>query len=99
MVYLLLKLNATKKTRFKHWEGQLPRFVKYLRKWSEVGVVKLHNSTKPKIYDRGKTCMLVGYSTIHAGDTYRMWDPDSQRVSRDVVWTGKMYFSDPKWID
>ena len=30
-----------------------------------------------------------------------MWDPDSQRVhlSRDVVWTGKMYFSDPEWID
>jgi hypothetical protein len=30
-----------------------------------------------------------------------MWDLDSQRVhlSRDVVWTGKMYFSDPEWID
>ncbi len=79
----------------------MPRFVKYLKQWGEAGVVKLNNSMTPKIYDRGMTCMLVGYSNIHAGDTYRMWDPNSQQVhlSSNVVWNGKMYFLDPKWIN
>jgi hypothetical protein len=58
---IIVEVEGNKKTRFEHWEGQLPRFVKYLRKWGEAGVVKLDNSTTPKIYDRGKTCMLVGY--------------------------------------
>jgi hypothetical protein len=38
--------------------------------------------------------MFVGYSTAHAGDTYRMWDPRSRRVhiTRDIRWLNKMYF-------
>jgi hypothetical protein len=36
----------------------------------------------------------VGYCLNHAGDTFRMWDPDTKRVhlSQDIVWTGRMYF-------
>jgi hypothetical protein len=39
--------------------------------------------------------MFVGYCLNHAGNTFRMWDPDTKRVhlSRDIVWTGKMYFN------
>jgi hypothetical protein len=38
--------------------------------------------------------MFVGYCLNHAGDTVRMWDPDTKRVhlSRDIMWTGRMYF-------
>jgi hypothetical protein len=38
--------------------------------------------------------MFVGYFLNHAGDTVRMWDPDTKRVhlSRDILWTGRMYF-------
>jgi hypothetical protein len=38
--------------------------------------------------------MFVGYCLNHAGDKFRMWDPDTKRVhlSQDIVWTGKMYF-------
>ena len=69
---MVVKINNICQTRFEHWEGQLPRFFNYLRTWGEAGVVKLRTATTPKIYDRGKTCMLVGYSMIHGGDTYRM---------------------------
>jgi hypothetical protein len=38
--------------------------------------------------------MFVGYCLNHARDTVRMWDPDTKRVhlSRNIVWTGRMYF-------
>jgi hypothetical protein len=70
-------------------------FVKNLRECGEVGIIKLRTSTTPKIYDRGKPCMFVGYCLNHAGDTFRLWDPDTKRVhlSQDIVWTGKMYFN------
>jgi hypothetical protein len=39
--------------------------------------------------------MFVGYCLNHAGDTFRMWDPDTKRVhlSHDIVWTGNTYQS------
>jgi hypothetical protein len=69
---VLVEIDGVLKTRFEHWEGTLPRFLRYLRKWGESGVLKLRTSTTPKIYDRGKVCMFVGYSPNHAGDTFRM---------------------------
>ena len=92
---VLVDVNGVLKTRFEHWEGKLPSFTQHLRKWGEAGVVKLRTSTTPKIYDRGKVCMFVGYSHNHAGDTFRMWDPESKRVhlSRDIVWLNKMFFN------
>jgi hypothetical protein len=90
----VIEIDNKKLTQFEHWENQLPRFVKNLREWGEAGIVKLRTSTTPKIYDRGKPCKFVGYCLNHAGDTSRMWDPDTKRVhlSRDIVWTGRMYF-------
>jgi hypothetical protein len=92
---VLVNVDGVLKTRIEHWEGKLPSFVQYLRKWGEAEVVKLQTSTTPKIYDRGKVCMFVGYSRNHAGDTLHMWDPETKRVhlSRDIVWLNKMYFN------
>jgi len=91
---ILVEVDGVIKTRFEYFEGELPKFSKYLRTWGEAGVVKLKSPHLPKIYNRGKTCMFIGYSLNHAGDTYRMWDPDSKRVhlSRDIVWLNKMFF-------
>jgi len=51
----------------------------------------------PKLADRGKNCMMIGYAHDHGGDTYRMWDKNMGRVhvSRDVVWMRRMYFPSP----
>ena len=42
--------------------------------------------------------MFVGYATDHAGDCYRMWDPNTNRVhaARDVVWLKPMCFRQPQ---
>jgi hypothetical protein len=71
-VLTVIELEDKKLTHFEYWEGHLPRFVNNLRKWGEIGIVKLHTNTTPKIYDRGKPCMFVGYCLNHAGDTFRM---------------------------
>jgi hypothetical protein len=90
---VLVEIDSVLKTQFKHWEGTLRGFLRYLRKWGEARVVKLRTSTTPKIYDRKKVCMFVGYSPNHAGDTFRMWDPETKQVhvSRDILWLNKMY--------
>ena len=48
---------------------------------------------KSKISDKGKEAFFVGYATEHAGDVYRMYDPNTKRIkiSRDVRWMGKFY--------
>ena len=45
--------------------------------------------------------MMVGYAKQHAGDTYRMWDPNTKRVhvTRDVIWLNKMFFKEKSTID
>jgi hypothetical protein len=99
---VLVEIDGVLKTQFEHWEYTLPRLLQYLRKWREAGVVKLRTSTTPKIYDRGKVCMFVGYSPNHAGDTFRMWDLETKQVhvSRDILWLNKMYFNQTtEWIN
>jgi hypothetical protein len=41
---VLVNIDRVSKTRFEHWEGKLPSFVQYLRKWREAGVMKLQTS-------------------------------------------------------
>ena len=47
---------------------------------------------------KGVACMFIGYSTDHAGDCYRMWNPKTNHVhtTRDVLWLKRMYFTRPK---
>jgi hypothetical protein len=65
---VLVEIDGVLKTQFEHWEATLPQFLQYLRKWGEARVVKFRTSTTPKIYDRRKVCMFVGYSPNHAGN-------------------------------
>ena len=46
---------------------------------------------RTKIDSRGKISSFVGYSTQHAGDVYRLRNPQTSRVihSRDEKWIGK----------
>jgi hypothetical protein len=47
--------------------------------------------------DRGVQCMLVGYALDHAGDCYRMWNPDTNGIheTRDVIWLRRMFYEKP----
>ena len=48
---------------------------------------------RTKIDPGGKISLFVGYSTQHAGDVYRLLNPETSRVihSRDVKWIGKTW--------
>ncbi len=39
--------------------------------------------------------VFVGYADGHAGNCYRMYNPVTSRVSvtRDIIWMGRMYFT------
>jgi hypothetical protein len=72
-----------------------PEYARELRTFGEIGVVTDHTKRKiaGKLEDRGRTCMFVGYAHNHAGDVYRMFTLDTQKVimSRDIIWLNKVY--------
>ena len=72
--------NGVTQTRYENWNGQIPSFAYHLRTWGEAGVVCLRDLKTPKIHDKGITCMFVGYSIAHTGNTYRMFDPKTGRI-------------------
>ena len=89
-------VDGTEATRYQHFYGvkKNPAWAAHLRTWGEAGTVKTVSSNEAKLADRGTQCMFVGYATDHAGDVYRMYDPDTKRVhiTRDVIWLKRMYF-------
>jgi hypothetical protein len=89
------EINGSKKTRAEHWGMELPKYTKHLKVWGEAGVVKIKKIGTPKLANRGKVCMMVGYADSHAGDCYRMYDDDTKLVhlTRDIRWLKRMYYN------
>ena len=85
--------NGITKTRYEHAGFKIPKFVKYLRTFSEAGIVK--NGKDGKVGDRRKSMVFVGYADEHTGNCYRMYNPVTSgvNVTRDVIWLGRMYFT------
>ena len=88
------EVDGEVKTRMEHWGMSLPKWTAALRTWGEAGVVTLKQKMRPKMEDKGLTCMLVGYAEDHAEGVYRMWNPTTGGIheSRDVTWLKRMYF-------
>jgi hypothetical protein len=73
---LVVTTVGTKKaTRHEHFNGNNPKWMKFLRTWGEAGTVKVKTKTTPKLADRGVHCMFIGYADDHDGNVYRMWNP------------------------
>ena len=91
---VVVEINGVTKTRLEHWGAALPKWSNALRTWDEEGVVTLKSKMNPKMANKGKACMFVGYAPQHAEGVYRMWDPTTKRihVTRDIVWLRRMYF-------
>ena len=72
-----------------------PGFIHHLRISREIGFVQTHRQIgyKFKISGKGKVAFFVGYTTEHAGDVYRMYNPNTKgiKISRDIRWMGKFY--------
>jgi transposase InsO family protein len=73
--------------------GTLPRWIRHLRIFGEVGIVTDHanRKIKGKLRDRGFSAMMLGYSDDHEGNVYRLLKLKTGRVihSRDVTWLNK----------
>lgn len=88
------EVNGVVKTRIEHYGSEIPHFAKHLHTWGEAGTVK--TGKDGKVGDRGVTCMLIGYANDHEGNVFRMFNPNTNRVTetRDVTWLGRMYYSE-----
>jgi hypothetical protein len=92
--FTVIEIQGKADTRYVHWCGENPKFTNHLHVWGEAGTVKIKSDKTPKLADRGVQCVFVGYALGHSGDTYRMWNPDTDRVhqTRDVIWLQQMYY-------
>jgi hypothetical protein len=73
----------------------LPLWTKNLCTYGEAGTVK--ESRCGKVLDRGVTMMFIGYNQENPENCFRMFNPESGRVTltRDIIWLGWMYY--PRW--
>ena len=95
---MVINIDGKLATRYMHKYGSDPAYAKHLRTWGEAGTVTLKGTFPGKLADRGVQCMMVGYALQHTGDTYRMWDPNTNRIhtTRDIIWLKRMFY--PKII-
>ena len=94
---MIVKVDGEEKTRYEHWCGKIPGFVKHLKVWGEAGTVKIKSIGTPKVADRGIHCMYCGPALNHPVDCHRMWDPKTDRLreTRDVIWLHRMFYAKP----
>ena len=74
--------------------GKLPTWMYELRTFGEIAVVSENTAGfKDKLEDRGRVCMMVGYSDNHPSGTYRFVNLNTNKIiySRDVRWMSKTW--------
>ena len=61
---------------------------KHLVEWGRIGYVTIRTKIQKKWRDRSIKMIMVGYALDHTPDTYRMYNPETNKVvlSRDVRW-------------
>ena len=69
------------------WYGQDSRILDHLVKWGRIGYVKDRGNLK-KLDAKSTKMVCMGYADNHAGDVYRMYNPDTGTIiaTRDVTW-------------
>eukprot|EP00957_Ditylum_brightwellii_P062757 4762777-Ditylum_brightwellii.AAC.1 len=65
---VVVEVNGVKSTKYEHFCGKLPIFLKYLKQWGKAGTVKVQIKTTPKLDDCSITCMMIGYAIKHKAD-------------------------------
>ena len=76
------------KTQYEHAGHNIPKFIKYLRTFSEAGIVK--DKKDGKDGNRGITMLFMGYADGQAGNCCRMYNPVTSQVceTQDIIWCG-----------
>ena len=75
--------------------GYRTKYETHLRTFGEIAVMTKSNTNKvnAKLDDRGMICIFLGYPKDHAGDTYRVLNPQTNKtmITRDLIWLHKLY--------
>ena len=73
--------NKIEKTPYERFYGQdeLPRYVKNLRSFGEVGVILKNGKMKSKIVNKGQRAIMVGYGVQNGNGVYRMYKMNKKR--------------------
>ena len=87
--------DKEEKSPHERFYNQTTKYETHLKVFGEVGIVTKSNTskTKAKLDNRGIPCIFVGYPKNHTGETYRMFNPITNKtiITRDIIWTNKMY--------
>jgi hypothetical protein len=69
------------------WYGTLPKLLNNLVQFGRIGYVTIRTPTA-KLTPKSLKMVMMGYAPDHAGDVYRMYNPETKRIveSRDVTW-------------
>ena len=80
---------------YKRFYGEELKIVRFLRKFGEMAIVTFRKGStgRFKTDNKGRACVMVGYSLNHPDETYQMFDMKTKKViiSRDVRWLNKNY--------
>ena len=70
------------------WYESVPKLHGSLIRWGQIGYVTIRSKKVPKLAAKSVKCVCVGYAEDHASDCYRMFNPETGKVSisRDVTW-------------
>ena len=84
--------KGSKWTPYYLFYGKDAPYAKYLQVFGQLGIVKVLQPTN-KLSNKGLKAIFVGYAEKHAGNVYRLVNPNTNRIilSRDVKWLSKRY--------
>ena len=86
--------EPNKKSPYEIFYGRKCNIVNELRKFGEIGVVKVeYDGMVSKLKNKGKSMMMCGYSLNHSKGFYIIYDLNKENIciSRDIKWLGLMY--------
>lgn len=79
--------NRTGAAPDEQWYGAPPVIHDHLVQFGRIGYVTIRDK-QPKMKRKSTKMIFMGYADDHAGDVYRMYNPETHRIieSRDVTW-------------
>ena len=88
LLFNIQSRQADEMSPHEQFYGELPQYARNLKQFGRLGVVlnASKSTLKAKLKSRGMVEYFVGYALTHAHDVFRMYNPDTGRVSltRDI---------------
>ena len=84
--------NLSPYQRF-YGEDARPKWIPHMHVFGEIGQKPTRTKIKSKVADRSDKVMFLGYAEDHAGDCFRVYRFDTDRVvtTRDARWSGNLH--------